>query len=136
MKKFFTIPVTILLLLSGMHFSIASHYCNGELSAVKLSQNGKAASCGMVHDNEISSETTFSAKCCEDKTSVYRVDDNYFSSEFNPKLITGYTLLHFDFARVSSYSFTSFLTNYTTVSPPNYYLANSTTLADICVFRI
>ena len=37
MKKLFSILFAAMILLSGMHLSLATHLCGGEISAVKLS---------------------------------------------------------------------------------------------------
>jgi hypothetical protein len=87
MKKFFTIPVVILLLLAGMHVTVASHFCGGKLAATKVSVTGNLASCGMTHNvnSKATSEITLSSNCCQDETSVYKVDETFSISEFNFK---------------------------------------------------
>ena len=47
MKKTVTILSAFLILLSGVHFTIATHYCNERLAGTKISLSGKTASCGM-----------------------------------------------------------------------------------------
>lgn len=139
MKKFFTIPVAILLLLAGMQVTIASHLCCGELAATKFSLSGKLATCGMVHDvkSKTLTESSFSSNCCEDETLVYKVDDNFSTSEFNFKELTKNILQEFNIPAGYTFSSNSLVyINYANVSPPDYNLANAVSLADICVFRI
>jgi hypothetical protein len=139
MKKYFTIPLALLILVSGMHFTIATHFCGGEIAATKISITGKEASCGMVRDTKsiTSSETSITSDCCENEFSVYSVDNNYSPSAFHFKEITQ-NILH-EFLIPEGFSFhpaLPSLTNFTNVSPPDNYLANAVSIADICIFRI
>jgi hypothetical protein len=139
MKKFLTIPLALLILLSGMHFTVASHYCGGNLAATKLSFSGKQATCGMImgHPSQNQTETRISRHCCDDKIAVYQVDNNYSPSAFHLKDIT-HILLH-EFSFPEGFSFQSAvlaLTPHTNTSPPDYCMANAVRIADICVFRI
>jgi len=139
MKKFFTIPLALLILLSGMHLTIATHLCGGKIAATMISITGKEASCGMVHDtkSKASSETSIASKCCENKFSVYSVDNNYSPSAFHFKEITQNILQEFLIPEgFSFHSVLPSLTNFANVSPPDYYLANAVSIADICTFRI
>jgi hypothetical protein len=139
MKKFFTIPLALLILLSGMHFTIATHFCGGEVAATKVSLSGKAATCGMVSNvrSKHTSEASFNSDCCENEFSIYSTDNNYSPSEFHVKEITQ-NVLHV-FYIPESFSFHSdypLLTNFTNVSPPDNFGANAVSMANICVFRI
>jgi hypothetical protein len=64
MKKY--LPYYLyLILLAGMHVTIATHFCGGELAATKISLAGTEASCVMAH-NELPNaynETSFSSNC-------------------------------------------------------------------------
>jgi hypothetical protein len=139
MKKFFTIPLALLILVSGMHFTIASHFCGGEIAGTKVSVSGKLATCGMAHDvkSNASQQTILSTNCCENEISIYSVDSNYAPSAFHFKEITQNIL--YEFYTPEGFSlqlnFPS-LINPANVSPPDYYLANAVSMADICVFRI
>lgn len=138
MKKFFTIGITVLLVLAEMHVAVASHFCGGAVADTKVSLTGKSASCGMMHDaNSASSETTFSSNCCKDETSVYKVDDNYAFSEFKFNLLAQniYKECYIP-TQYTFYSNIALFTAVANVSPPSYYFRNAMGLADICVFRI
>ena len=139
MKKFITIALALLILLSGMHFTIATHYCGGTIAATKVSLSGKEASCGMVsgHRSDNAGETRVSRHCCDDELVVYKIDNDYSPSSFHLKEITQ-NLLH-EFSIPEGFSFHSpiaLLTHPTNVSPPDYFMANAVSMADICVFRI
>ncbi len=138
MKKFLAISFALLILLSGMHFTIATHYCGGHIAATKLSFSGKVATCGMISDKpDNSAETRFSRHCCEDEVEVYKINTDYSPSSFNAKSITQ-SILH-EFYIPGGFSFHSsfpLLINPPNASPPGCYLANAVSMADICIFRI
>jgi hypothetical protein len=79
MKHLFSILFSLLVFLSGMHISLATHYCQGKIAATKFSISGEKASCGMekcktnfpVTGNQIASN------CCRDEIAVYATDNNY-----------------------------------------------------------
>jgi hypothetical protein len=79
MKKAFAILFASLVLLSGMHLSVASHLCCGELAAVKCSFTGEKATCGMEdHQSPCSSNGVIEADCCKNQISTCKADNNYF----------------------------------------------------------
>jgi hypothetical protein len=139
MKKFITIPLALLILLSGMHFTIATHYCGGRIAATKVSLSGKEATCGMIsgHRSDNSGETRVSKRCCDNEFSVYKIDSDYSPSAFHGKEITQNMLQVFQIPEgFSFHSNISLLTRPANVSPPDYFLANAVSMAGICVFRI
>ena len=137
MKKFFTIPLALLILLSGMHFTIATHYCGGKIAATKVSLSGEEATCGMIHDSDNSRETRISRHCCDDERAVYKIDSDYSPSAFQFKEVTRPILLEFHIpAGLSLHSALNSVTNTVIGSPPDYNPANAVSMADICVFRI
>ena len=79
MKKAFAILFASLVLLSGMHLSVASHLCGGELAAVKCSFTGAQATCGMEdQQSPCSSNAVIEANCCKNQISTCKADNNYF----------------------------------------------------------
>jgi len=139
MKKFLAISIAFLILLAGMHFTVATHLCGGKIAATRVSVMGKIASCGMVHDknSKTSPKSSLSSNCCKNEISVYSVDNNYTPSNFHFKGIT--QNIHLEFCLVKGFSYYSnfpSLTKYTNVSPPDNFLASAVSMADICVFRI
>jgi hypothetical protein len=138
MKKYLTIPVAMLILLSGMHFTIATHFCGGEIASTKISVTGKLASCGMTSDekSKTSSETSFASNCCEDEIAVYAVDSSYTASQIHTSEIT-HTVLHgFCIPEVSFHAISPLLTNLANARPPGSYMVSAVNRTDICVFRI
>jgi hypothetical protein len=139
MKKLFSILFAGMILLSGMHLSIASHLCGGELSAVKWSVLDEKAGCGMemVKPVQSAEKRVEAENCCKDEISFYTVDNNY-----NPSTIQthepGHQLLQVFYIPLSlgiHFGNTSHSTN-THVQPPGKFLASAVNQPDICVFLI
>ncbi|MHB9141192.1 MAG: HYC_CC_PP family protein, partial [Paludibacter sp.] len=81
MKKLFSILFAAMILLSGMHLSLATHICSGELSATKWSFSDEKASCGMEKDHAAKpADNSYTSDCCQDQLAFYSVDTNYNTS--------------------------------------------------------
>lgn len=139
MKKVFSILFAALILLSGMHLSLATHFCGGEVSEVKLSFTHEKAGCGMCSDElAIPTEISFEAEsCCKDEVSFYVVDNNYNPSTTQLNEPVKQLLQVFDIPKTIGIQFlhTNSTTN-TNVQPPGNFIASAVSLPDICVFRI
>ncbi len=138
MKKFLSVSFALLILFSGMHLTIASHYCGGKLAFSKFSVTGELASCGMEGSVEKCSAPVkmSTTHCCKDKVAAFIVDGSYSPSfsEFRA----------FDQNGLQVFIMPVFLTNYTltslnlictNVSPPGHFLVSDVSLPYICVFR-
>src|SRR5665647_450606 len=128
-----------LILLSGMHLSLATHLCGGEISAVKLSFDHEKASCGMCAAEQAvtTHESLGSESCCKDEMSFLAVDSNYSPSTLQINQPTNQLLQVFDIPKTIGIQFNH--TNSTinaNVQPPGNYIASAVSLPDICVFRI
>ena len=138
MKKVFAILFAALILISGMHLSIAKHICGGEVAAVKWSFSGEKAGCGMEKNKTTQpSQNEIASDCCKNEVVFYQVDNNYCPSTFlikdiNKKLSQTIAVPVNLLTNSTKFSYTS----YTNVSPPDERIANAVCLADICVFRI
>jgi hypothetical protein len=139
MKKLFSILFATVIVLSGMHLSLATHVCGGELAAVKWSLSEEKASCGMEmpKPNNSAEKTIIPESCCKDEISNFVVDNNYSPStlQFNA---TSFHLLQVFLIPENAGSLaiaTSFSHN-TNVQPPGSFPANAVSLPDICVFLI
>jgi len=138
MKKLFSILFAALILLSGMHLSLATHYCGGEVSAVKVSFTHQKASCGMCTEEATSTDKSVTNEsCCKDEMSFYAVDNNYSPSTLQINHSANQLLQVFDIPKTIGIQFihTNSATN-TNVQPPGNYIASAVSLPDICVFRI
>ena len=139
MKKLFSILFAGMIILSGMHLTIATHLCGGEISQVKLSFTHQKASCGMCGEEETTSpeKTIGNESCCKDQMAFYAVDNNYSPSTLQIKHTVNQLLQLFDIPKTigiqSIHTNSSLNTN---VQPPGNYIASAVSLPDICVFRI
>jgi hypothetical protein len=138
MKRIFTISFALLVLISGMHISLATHICGGEVAAVKWSFSEEKASCGMeTSKNDCPEQNTIKSNCCSNHISVLAVDNNYNLSSIQLKEVT-LSLLQV-FYVPTSLSFHSSIASSLIVDnfiPPNIGLTSAVSLADICIFRI
>ena len=142
MKKVLSILFATLILLSGMHLSIATHWCGGEIAQVKLSFTHEKATCGMCGEEKSAplanyTTTIFNEGCCKDKMSFYVVDSNFSPSTFQTNQPAYQLLQVFDIPKTIGILFlhTNSTLN-TNVQPPGNYIASAVSLPDICVFRI
>lgn len=138
MKKLLSISFAFLILLSGMHFTIATHYCGGELAAVKVSVSGELASCGMETDKDyLLPGIHIETDCCQNQGSVFAVDHNYSPSftEFNSFAQTVLQVYPIP-ENITFNSLNTVAQLETDVSPPGALPANAVSLPKICVFRI
>ena len=80
MKRVFSLLFSVLILLSGMHLTVASHLCGGELAAVKCSLTGELASCGMQESQiPVSGNGAIESDCCKNRIASCESDGNFFS---------------------------------------------------------
>lgn len=137
MKKIVPAFLALLLLLSGMHLSVASHFCGGTLAQVKWSFNQELASCGMKGEHIASQGIVIEQPCCKDELSSYTTDGQYQFQSLELKKIVPQVIACF-IAPVSllfkSQKPVDFL--YTHVFPPGIILPNQVLQENICVFLI
>lgn len=93
MKRVFSILFASLILLSGLHFTVASHVCCGQLAAVKYSITGEKATCGMEEDgNAIPANGAIHSDCCKNYINACSSDGNYFHTQTSVQEITSIDL--------------------------------------------
>jgi hypothetical protein len=137
MKRIFSILFASLILLSGLHFTVASHICCGQLAAVKYSVSGEKASCGMEEVNYYPANGVIHSDCCKNNITVCASDGNYFLSPTFVQEIASIDLLAFAVApdlMVNTPVFTNTCNSF--AGPP---LIKSYTPVDqslLCVFLI
>jgi hypothetical protein len=139
MKKIFSILIASIILLSGMHLSVANHFCESKNVATKVSFDGEKATCGM-EKKETTNHPLYpiiASNCCHDDLSVCSVDNQYVPSSLDLKK-ADFQLLTVLFIPVNSllYSFSPKTELHTNVFPPGNLLTNEVSLSRICVFRI
>jgi hypothetical protein len=137
-KKIFSILFALLILFSGMHFSIAIHYCGGAIAATKISFSHALATCGMEEFSSINhTQAAWDFSCCKNKIADYSIDNNYTPSSLQIKEVAKHVLhvlfvpvaYAHQFLNTSNYIFSG-------ESPPHTILASAVRLDNICVFRI
>ena len=138
MKKVFSILVALLILLSGLHLTLATHICGGQVAAVKIFFSGEKATCGMENPMQSCPEhNRIASNCCHDKIAYFTVDNNYNASTFQVLDVVKKISQVFTFpVNIFSASLIYPITSDANVSPPDKKIANAVSLADICVFRI
>lgn len=139
MKKLLSISFAFLILLSGMHFTIATHFCGGELAASKVSFSGELATCGMEDPVDKCSSTGnhLDSDCCKNEVSVLSVDHNFSPSFTVFKIFSPNLLQVFEVpACLQIHSLTAVNLICTNVSSPGNFLVNDVSLPKICVFLI
>ena len=138
MKNILTILLASFILLSGMHFSVARHICDGEVADVKISFSEANASCGMeVNENPWTEQGAITSNCCQNDISVFTVDNYFSSSSFQVKEVSQPVLQLFFLPLIEYlYSLIPTFQAYTDVSLPDTIIASAVSLPKICVFRI
>ena len=139
MKKGASILFALVILLSGTHLTIATHFCGGNVAASKVSLSGKLASCGMegtegscpLPGNHLATH------CCNDQVTTIGIINNFtspvsFLEENSENILQVYNVPESQ----SFHSITVSSNIYTSISPPGRFSTNSVSLDDICVFRI
>jgi hypothetical protein len=139
MRKGTSIVLVVLMFASMLHFSVATHYCGGQLAASKVSLTGKLASCGM-ESCEMKLPlpgTHFTNHCCDDFVTFFKTDSNYSPSfSFIPDSYQYNFQISCIPAESPVYSSAVVKPLYTTESPPGVLMSTHVDLSDICVFRI
>ncbi len=139
MKKLLSITFALLILLSGLHITVATHFCGEELLVAKVSVSGELANCGMENGSlPCSAPVKIGAtSCCKDKVSALLVDSNYapsytLSAKIKPLLVKDY---YFQAPLESNFKQSVNLTS-SNNSPPRHCCVSAVSLPTICVFLI
>jgi len=79
MKRLLPVLLSILLVVSGMHLSVISHYCGGELAQTMVAFDRHADGCGMENGEEGTKHGIVldSPDCCTNASVVYATDGFY-----------------------------------------------------------
>ena len=138
MKKLFSILFASLVLFSGLHLTVASHICCGELAAVKYSVTGEKATCGMEdHTSPCPANGEIDTNCCKNRIASCISDSNYFPSSKEVKDLPTATSSLFDsFTKICIPAANISKTYHSMVGPPVFNSYNSVYQSFICVFTI
>jgi hypothetical protein len=138
MRKVNIILVVVLLVISGMHFSLAGHFCNGKLFSASFTIKGHSVACNMAGDQNQSSNSTenrLTNRCCENKVLNFEVGDYKpspselihtplgFTFHLLPEMLSEKTCMHKGISTLN-------------VSPPGTFSQNPVSSSMICLFRI
>ena len=137
MKKIIPILFILSAILSGIHITVATHYCRGSVTASEVSFSGKMASCGMEDvQNECPVQPFIGNNCCEDQVTFYRISSNYIPEYFRVSLTTGFPDMPFA-PECDVLLRGSHIDVYRTLElPPGEKLKSAPSLSEICVYRI
>ena len=137
MKKLLSISFAAIIVLSGLHLSVAAHFCGGEISAWKVSVDKEKASCGMCADEASSGTSLSTESCCKDALSVLNVDNDYQLAQLKVPS-ADYQLLQVFVVpqHIALQQSLAAIPLHASIRPPGNYLPEAVALADICVFRI
>lgn len=140
MKKITSISLTFLILTAVLHLSIATHYCHGNETAMKVSLTGKLAGCGMESSEKvlpIVSGTYFSRHCCDDVIIFCGIDSNYTPSfSIVPESFQYIFQVFAIQPGIHINSSADLIPLYANVSPPGALMSTNVDLSEICIFRI
>ena len=139
MKKGFSIFLSLLMVVTMLHLSVAMHYCEGKEVAATVSISGKLASCGMkCIEEEIPLQgTNFTRHCCDNTITFCGISSNYSptysfvpeSYQYNFQVLA----IPVELSVKTQPDNNSFYSN---VSPPGALMSTNVDLSNICVFRI
>lgn len=139
MRKGFSILFALIVLLSGVQFFIAMHFCGDDLAATTVSLSGKLASCGMESSIEIQSlpGSHVIPYCCKDKVTVIGIFNNFTTpvSVFTENTQNFQNIYFIPVSQKSNWNTVTSLF-YTSISPPGRFAVSSVNLNDICISRI
>lgn len=136
MKRILSIVLAVLLLASGLHLSVASHYCGGTLAQVKWSLNHDLAGCGMENDVKThSGNPEWQDACCQDLLSAWTTDGQFTASTpliaaFNLQPITCFNTVSLSSVETQTVMVSSF------IFPPGNLQPSRVCRNSICVYRI
>jgi hypothetical protein len=139
MKRAASILFVLVLLLSGLHITVAKHFCGGNFVASKISLSGSLASCGMENSDGICpvALTRIASHCCDDKVNVVGTIGIYtgpllLSQDYHPEKLNDL----YNTAICQLYSSIHPKQPYTNYHPPGIFNTKQVKLENICVFRI
>lgn len=124
-----------------LHFSVAQHYCKGELVASRITLSGALATCGMENGIEDcrhdQNSHQLDSHCCDDILVSYSIDNKYTPAV---NTIPGFNRADNPVPAMSFVSPVRFpllnLQFWSDIGPPGMEMVSSVDLKEIRVFRI
>lgn len=138
MKNALTILLASFILLSGMHLSIARHFCGGKMVDAGISFSEATLTCGMDKDKSACSvDGNISSDCCRNEFSMLTVDDYLSNSSLQIKEVAQPVFQLFFLPLIQSlHTMELAIQNYPDIGPPDNLIVTAVSLPQICVFRI
>ena len=139
MRKGISILFALVMIISGAHFTIATHYCGGKVAATKVSLSGKLASCGMEGTEESCplSGNRLTTHCCDNKVLTIGIFNNFTGPVSFVDKISRNILSNCYITISQSLKYSSIIDHfYTDTSPPERFSPSAVDLNNICTFRI
>lgn len=139
MRKGVSILFSLVLLLSGAHFTVATHFCGGEIAARRLTLSGKLATCGMEGSEGScrSSENKINFHCCDNKVVTIGIINNFnipvslVNDEPTQKIQAFSAPVHLKLISLQNHNII-----FNDTGPPGEFSASAVKLNYICTFRI
>jgi len=139
MKRIAAIALLFLILFTGINVKIASHFCGGNFSGIKVSLTGELASCGMESQSGTKpSEDLLSRHCCDDLLFSVSINTNYVPSSCHYITVAGQDINQTFIIQDQTFIAQSIL--YSAVSgskrPPGGFNPSDVEQQVICIFQI
>jgi hypothetical protein len=139
MRKGISIVLSLVILFSVAHITVATHFCGGKVADTKVSLSGKLASCGMeTAETKLPvAGTNLANHCCDNQVMTIGIC-NIFTTPLTFISDNIQNLQHVSYLPVNQL-FGSVVANnifFTSISPPGRLTTTSVDLNGICVFRI
>lgn len=136
MKRILSLSLALLLLSSGMHLTLASHFCGGMLAQAKWSVDNELGTCGMEGEAEHHPQgITLHETCCQDVVSAWSTDGQYQASAMDIKPFAPVVLACLPTPSCSFETMWKPL-NCLPVFPPGTLQPTRVTQEDLCIYRI
>lgn len=124
MKKIFAILFSLLILLTNVGITFATHFCGGKAIKTAVSLGTSDISCGMISidqscENRPPSDMINAKACCENTYVQLKIKDNYQTKEVFKSTINFQFIAVFIVTYLNLYSFNaSTEAEYSNYSPP------------------
>ncbi len=120
MKKIIAISLALILLLSNMGFTLASHYCKGELASTSITLGTTATGCGMENNEPCDAEqnSISETSCCTNQLQALSIGNDYNQTVEANDLNTQFIISFVYTFVINQYPETNTQSVYTNYSPP------------------
>ncbi len=101
MKKFFSVILSLVFLMTSMGFTVSSHICGGKRVKTVVSMSVADVSCGMEKTrNNCASGEQMRSNCCQDEFLLMQLEENYTQQltevDFSNDFLVAFVVAYFD----------------------------------------